>query len=373
MSDRPLYSVVIPTYHRNNLLACCLERLAPGRQEGLILIPCNAPASTAGAESNGNMLFSNPDETGLQKRPGREHEDEIDSLSMQQVWQTVENRCLQNVGCDVEGGSVGSGNSSAELSALPPSYEVVVTDDGRLQTAQAMLRERFPWAKWTEGPHQGRASNVNHGAGVASGSWIVVTDDDCIPGGSWLSAYHTAQVSGRLFYEGRTTCAEGCKSPMETAPINLHGGVAWGCNVMIQHELFDAVGGYDEKFRRYSYEDIDLARRIKESGQSPLFVPDAVVDHPPRRIAGPKTLAMTNENRYYYAAKFGERVRLSALFKELARLRINAVRNNHWQTDSFRLMANSILEFLIIACLAPYWSRKFKEVSVEKVGHFLKP
>ncbi len=32
MSSPPLLSVVIPTYHRNDLLAKCLERLAPGQQ-----------------------------------------------------------------------------------------------------------------------------------------------------------------------------------------------------------------------------------------------------------------------------------------------------------------------------------------------------
>ena len=32
MSSQPLLSIIIPTYHRNDLLAHCLDRLAPGQQ-----------------------------------------------------------------------------------------------------------------------------------------------------------------------------------------------------------------------------------------------------------------------------------------------------------------------------------------------------
>ena len=29
-------------------------------------------------------------------------------------------------------------------------YEVIVSDDGRASTAEAMVRERFAWARWTQ-------------------------------------------------------------------------------------------------------------------------------------------------------------------------------------------------------------------------------
>ena len=37
--NRPFISVIIPTCHRNDSLALCLERLAPGSQEGMALVP----------------------------------------------------------------------------------------------------------------------------------------------------------------------------------------------------------------------------------------------------------------------------------------------------------------------------------------------
>jgi hypothetical protein len=42
--DMPFFSVVIPTFQRNDLLARCLECLAPGRQEGMELVePSHTP------------------------------------------------------------------------------------------------------------------------------------------------------------------------------------------------------------------------------------------------------------------------------------------------------------------------------------------
>ena len=96
-ADAPLFSVVIPTCHRNDALAACLERLAPGKQ-----------------------------------------------------------------------------------SLAAASYEVIVTDDGSRATSEAMLREKFPWAKWMAGPRRGPAANRNHGAKHANGNWIAFADDDCL-------------------------------------------------------------------------------------------------------------------------------------------------------------------------------------------------
>ena len=100
------FSVLIPTFHRNDLLVCCLDRLAPGSQ------------------------------------------------------------------------------------TLPVSqYEVIVSDDGRDSTAEEMLRQHYPWARWVKGPQEGPAANRNFAVTQAKGTWLVFTDDDCLPELGWLKAY----------------------------------------------------------------------------------------------------------------------------------------------------------------------------------------
>ena len=193
-----LISVVIPTRHRNDALAACLDRLAPGTQ----------------------------------------------TLAADQ-------------------------------------YEVVVTDDGSTTTAEAMIADRFPWARWTAGPRRGPAANRNHGVGQARAAWIAFTDDDCLPDPRWLAAYDEAisKAGPADVLEGRTTCAGGLPSVLYEAPINLNGGLLYSCNMAIPKVTVARVGGFDERFPHTSQEDIEFYQRLRASGHRIRFVPDAIVDH----------------------------------------------------------------------------------------------
>jgi glycosyltransferase involved in cell wall biosynthesis len=130
-----LFSVIIPTYHRNDSLAKCLDCLKPG----------------------------------------------VQTLPVEQ-------------------------------------YEVIVTDDGFETTAEEMIKNHYPWAKWVAGKGKGPATNRNNGAKYAQGEWLVFTDDDCLPSEEWLSAFSSAIVSHIFVYEGKTTCKTGIHSPLEHSP-----------------------------------------------------------------------------------------------------------------------------------------------------------
>src|SRR5260370_5877800 len=99
-------------------------------------------------------------------------------------------RCLEalKIGQRPTGGPAADGADSI-IGKERFQYEVIVTDDGTLTTAEALIREGFPWAKWFEGPHRGPAANRNYGASQAKGDWLLFIDDDCIPGTGWLEAY----------------------------------------------------------------------------------------------------------------------------------------------------------------------------------------
>ncbi|AGY59719.1 glycosyltransferase family 2 protein [Gloeobacter kilaueensis] len=200
----PLFSVVIPTRHRDGPLARCLDCLAPGRQ--------NFPKQ---------------------------------------------------------------------------QYEVIVTDDGSMSTARALLSEAYPWARWVAGPQRGPAANRNNGARQAAGEWLVFTDDDCLPDPGWLAAYRNRIEKGTSqLLEGRTYADRPRRSLAEAAPINDRGGNLWSCNFAIARSLFEAVGGFDERFPYAAMEDSDLRLRLEQAGHRPLFVPEAAVCHPWRTVRG---------------------------------------------------------------------------------------
>lgn len=55
-----------------------------------------------------------------------------------------------------------------------------------------------------------------------------------------------------------------------------------GCFVLIRHDVWRAVEGFDERFFLYS-EEIDLCRRVRLEGFSPTVVPEATLMHPPHK------------------------------------------------------------------------------------------
>ena len=188
-------SIIIPTYHRNDDLALCLERLGPGKQ----------------------------------------------TLSSEH-------------------------------------YEVIVTDDGRDSTAQTMIAEKFPWARWTQGPQRGPAANRNHGATRANEEWLVFTDDDCLPSSGWLEAYFT-RLNKEVVLEGLTRADREQCSFAEESPINLTGGYLWSCNFAILKRVFFELVGFDEEFPAAAMEDCDFRERLRKAGYSFPFVAEAEVIH----------------------------------------------------------------------------------------------
>ncbi|MEJ3744814.1 glycosyltransferase [Actinomycetes bacterium KLBMP 9797] len=77
----------------------------------------------------------------------------------------------------------------------------------------------------------------------------------------------------------------------------------WTCNVSARTARVRAVGGFDEAFRTWGSEDIDLAYRLHQDGAVFLVDRDAGAIHHPHPKSGlDKELAM--RNRYYIADKY---------------------------------------------------------------------
>lgn len=165
-------------------------------------------------------------------------------------------------------------------------YEVIVTDDGSQTNAKDFIGKTYPWVKWVAGPQKGPAANRNNGAKYANGEWLIFFDDDCLPDSNVLQAYENA----RLLYpkcqvfEGRIYADRPKQRMDEESPINETGGSLWSCNFGINKDLFWNIGAFDEDFPYAAMEDIDLHYRLKEIDVSPIFLKDATVCHPWRRI-----------------------------------------------------------------------------------------
>ncbi len=165
--------------------------------------------------------------------------------------------------------------------------EIIVSDDGRGHPASSLLGAEFPGVKWVAGPRRGPAANRNAGALVARGELLVFLDDDCLPEPGLLAAYSAAFADPSLLAaEGRISPDREPSRLDEVAPVNEHGGVFWSCNVALRRDLFEQIGGFDERFPHAAMEDVELRNRLRLLKVRIAFVTDAVVIHPLRRESG---------------------------------------------------------------------------------------
>jgi GT2 family glycosyltransferase len=276
--ETPHISVVVPTCHRNDSLAACLLRLAPGTQ--------SLPAD---------------------------------------------------------------------------QYEVIVTDDGSKSTAEEMVRAQFPWATWAPGPRRGPAANRNSGQRHARYDLIAFTDDDCLPSPDWLKAYVDALTPAVPVYEGKTICSEPITSPLQDAPINTTGGWLWSCNMMVRRTCFEAQGGFDEDFPLPHMEDTDFRERLKGAGIPFAWVPDAIVDHPPKwRPTGARSGAAAEcEVLYWYKhGRPGSAARY--LLPYIFKCRVRVMLRQRFGKETFRALGSLAQELGHVARHIRVWDAKYR-------------
>lgn len=243
-------------------------------------------------------------------------------------------------------------------------YEVIVSDDGSKTTAEVMMREQYPWAKWVAGPRKGPAANRNNGARHASGEWLAFTDDDCMPESQWLDAFAQHIDKEYPVLEGKTTSDK--TGLFYTAPINLTGGYLWSCNMMVRKSLFNQLEGFDDNFPFARLEDVDFRVRLQEAGNTMYFVPEAVVFHPHRVLGSIVKQTLAYESDWYMSRKHNLPLSYFQLHPFLywkGQLR-NVVKNSRSPIEALRfLVTRSCVEAALLVFFSFRWNKKYKKVS----------
>jgi hypothetical protein len=173
----------------------------------------------------------------------------------------------------------------AGIEAQGADCEVIVVDASRGRLAH--VRAAHPRVRWIDyAPPAGVRVSIPHqrnvGVRAAGGDVIVFTDAGCRPRTGWLEALTapllagdedvvagiapSPQGGGGLYDEHIEAAAEATYL-RECATINMG----------FRRSVFDAVGGFDERFEYGS--DIDFSWRIVGAGFRIRSVPGAVVEH----------------------------------------------------------------------------------------------
>jgi GT2 family glycosyltransferase len=180
----------------------------------------------------------------------------------------------------------------ASLAAGGEAWEVVVVDDGGGGDLDLPAGARLV----TLAANQGYGPAVNAGARAARGDYLLVLNDDVRLDPKCVKRLRSHFPDPSLFAvvpairSGLAACGdEGGKAGVwragmieieEVAADREHTTLyPVGCCYLAPRSAFLALGGYDDAFAPFFFEDTDLGYRAWCSGLRILHVPSAVCDH----------------------------------------------------------------------------------------------
>lgn len=173
--------------------------------------------------------------------------------------------------------------ASLEHQIGAPSFEVIVVDNGSTDdtkgvTERASARGIYP-VSYVYEPEPNRGKARNRGVREASGFIVLFMDDDVQAPPGFLAAHEAAHSTTNLVVNGPILNVPGYDDKPKPGPSNYSRAFLCTCNVSVPKHALDAVGGFDENFHLYGWEDTELGVRLREAGMRWKFAWDAYIWH----------------------------------------------------------------------------------------------
>jgi glycosyltransferase involved in cell wall biosynthesis len=182
----------------------------------------------------------------------------------------------------------------ANQTLAPDEYEVIVSIDGSDdETSGTIAQLKVPYRLIVGSqPHRGRAAACNAGIKLAHGELVVLLDDDMEPVPGFLSAHRDAHPAGsQLGVLGSVPITVDESSPPIVkyigAKFNRHleqlakPGYQfelthfYSGNFSICRDILLRIHAFDEAFKEYGNEDLDLSVRLRMAGVQLRFCSEA--------------------------------------------------------------------------------------------------
>jgi len=181
--------------------------------------------------------------------------------------------------------------------AAAPKAEIIIVDDASTDESVSYIKKHFPQILTIEkATNSGFATSVNLGVKAASGEILLLLNSDAIPKKDFLApllshfsdpavfavgcldeSVESEMVITRgrgigLFRQGFLLHSRGEVDKMSTLWVNGGSGA-------FKKEIWVKMGGLDEIYSPFYWEDIDLSYRALKSNYKILFEPKSIVEH----------------------------------------------------------------------------------------------
>ncbi|MHB8461160.1 MAG: glycosyltransferase family 2 protein [Vulcanimicrobiaceae bacterium] len=180
-----------------------------------------------------------------------------------------------------------------EQTAPSDSYEVVLVNDGSSDGTDAVIerakaRATCAFTAITQS-NAGLARGRNVGIERARGERIIFIDDDVLPTPTFVQEHlrahdehpHNIVRGGAINVESFDDLP-----PPVWSVKHYSGNFFWTTNVSVPLATIRAIGGFNESFSEYGWEDIDVGLRLRFGGVKATFHPKALAYHYKPRLRG---------------------------------------------------------------------------------------
>jgi GT2 family glycosyltransferase len=186
---------------------------------------------------------------------------------------------------------------SLQLQGTAPPTEIVVVDNGSTDETPEVARKHG--VRYLFEPVANRGAARNRGVRAATGSHLLFVDDDVIVPAGFVAAHarvHTAGVFPRVVSGPIINVPSPSERP-SPGPANYSAAFFCTCNVSVPKSSLTAVGGFDEQFDLYGWEDTEVGIRLRAFDVARVFAWEAYLWHikPPHVDSIESALARTLE------------------------------------------------------------------------------
>jgi len=262
-------------------------------------------------------------------------------------------------------------NLPAVLATKP--FEVIVVDDASPDDSINFLKENYPQIKIIR--HQrnlGFAAACNSGVKAAAGEIVVLLNLDVIPEKDVLEKtlpdFEDEKVFAVSFNEPswswariKWVCGFVEHEPGPRVQKTHISAWASGGSAAFRKSIWEKLGGFDELYKPFYWEDVDLGYRAWKRGYKILWEPKAVVYHKHESTIG----------RHFskkYIDSVSERNRLLFIWKNITNFSLTRehkfylLRRLIRQFGYFRIFGGALLRFPLVL------PRRFKEFQEAKIS-----